>query len=348
MEYKSLGPSGLKVSKISLGNWLNGHDPAVQQKLSDQILVEALKLGINYFDTAENYGSGAAEIQLGKSIKASGVKREEIVVSTKLFWGKMESKAPNSFGLSRKHIVEGMNKSLKRLQLDYVDVVLAHRPDLESPIEETVRAFAHLIKKKKAFYWGTSEWTAEQITKAIEICDQFNLPKPIVEQPQYNLLVRDKMEVELRRLFEAKLIGSCVFSPLCGGILTGKYIEGIPDDSRISKAPERLKNIFYDSVYFDPSIFPARSAALKKMKEMAEKKNASLSQLCLAWVLKAEDVSTAIIGVRNVEQLHENIKAIDVSNSLSQKDLIEIEDLIKTRPDSKTNYISYKPFEPRR
>lgn len=229
MEYRYLGNSGLKVSVLSFGNWLNSNKQEDYELTRDAIKA-CYENGVNFFDTAEIYGFGSAEEQMGKAFKELNLKREDLVVSTKLF--KIGDK-PNDLFLSRKHIIEGINNSLKRLQLDYVDVVFCHRPDYETPLEETCKALNSVIEQGKAFYWGTSEWPADRIAKAIEICERLNLHKPIVEQCEYSMLVRDNFEKNYRRLFAEYRYGTTIWSPLAGGILAGKYNDGnIPAGSR--------------------------------------------------------------------------------------------------------------------
>ena len=200
MEYRFLGKTGLKVSAISFGNWLNSNDPTWQQRTID-LVKKAHSLGINFFDTAETYGYGEGERQIGVALKALNVPREDLVVSTKIFW-EVNGNRLNRVGLSRKHINEGFNNSLKKLQLDYVDIVFCHRFDNYTPLEETCRAFDDIVKSGRAFYWGTSEWTAAQIFEAFMVCERFNLIKPVVEQPQYNMIIRENFEKGLGRVFD--------------------------------------------------------------------------------------------------------------------------------------------------
>lgn len=229
MEYRYLGNTGMKVSVLSFGNWLNSNN-----KEDYEITRDAMKLckeaGVNLFDTAELYGNGTAETLMGRAIKELEFKREEIVVTTKIW---RVGNGVNDCFLSRKHIIEAIHAQLKRLQLDYVDVIFCHRPDFETPLEETCRAMNWIIENNKAFYWGTSEWPVDRIAKAIDLCDKLGLHKPIVEQPQYNMLWRNRFEHEYRRLFSENGYGTTVWSPLAGGILSGKYNDGlIPDGSR--------------------------------------------------------------------------------------------------------------------
>lgn len=238
MIYRYLGNSGLKVSALSFGNWLNS-DAEENYEVTRDSIKRCLEHGINFFDTAEIYNSGSAEKLMGKAFKELGVKREDIVVSTKLW---RVGNGVNDMFLSRKHLFEGINNSLKRLQLEYVDVLYCHRPDYETPLEETCKAMNDIINQGKAFYWGTSMWTADRIAKAIEICERLNFHKPITEQPAYSMVERKLVEKEFRRLYSEYKYGLTIWSPLAGGILTGKYNEGnIPEGSRYDKHKDFLK-----------------------------------------------------------------------------------------------------------
>ena len=243
MEYRYLGDTGLRVSVIGLGNWLNNEDDSQTLECTKT----ALQNGINYFDTAEIYGFGAAETTLGKALKELNVPREKIVVSTKIF---KIGDEPNDAFLSRKHIIEGIKNSLKRLQLEYVDIVFCHRYDMRTPMKEVCETMNWCIEQGYALYWGTSEWTACQIMQAYDICDQLKLIRPVVEQCQYNLFCREKMENEYRDLFKKYKMGTTIFSPLKCGILTGKYIDQIPDDSRKNSKNERTKQIMERNDYW--------------------------------------------------------------------------------------------------
>ena len=264
--------------------------------------------GVNFFDTAEIYGMGQAETIMGNAFKELNFKREEIVVSTKIF--KVGPGVNDTF-LSRKHIVEAIHNSLKRLQLDYVDVVFCHRPDYETPLEETCRAMNWIIENNKAFYWGTSEWPADRISKAIEICERLNLHKPIVEQCQYNMLVRDRFENEYRRIFSESKYGTTIWSPQAGGILTGKYNEGvIPEGSRFENHKKLLDPTWQK--YFGEG---KREGTLKKLKglgDIAKEAGFTQGQLALAWAIANGDVSTCILGFSNVSQVEENLKALEL------------------------------------
>ncbi|MEO0815416.1 MAG: aldo/keto reductase, partial [Myxococcota bacterium] len=230
MQYRYLGRSGLKVSALSLGSWVT-FDTQLDVERAVDCMRAAFDHGVNFFDNAEAYAGGKAETLMGEAIKKAGWSRDELVISTKIFWG---GEGPNQRGLSRKHIVEGLNASLRRLQLDYVDLVFCHRPDPHTPIEETVRAMSHVIDRGRAFYWGTSEWSAQQITEAYHIARREHLVPPLMEQPQYNMLTRDRVEREYAPLYRDIGLGTTIWSPLASGLLTGKYNDGIPEGSRFS------------------------------------------------------------------------------------------------------------------
>ena len=316
MEYRYLGNSGLRVSVLSFGVML--HDNVANLK---DILKICLQNGVNFFDTAEFYGIGVAEKTFGQALKELNVPREKIIVSIKIFKNGTD---PNDGGEGRKHIIEGVKKSLKNLQLDYADIVFAHRYDRNTPIEETVRAMNYLIEKGLAFYWATSEWTPDQIERAFNIAKERNLIPPICDQAHYNLLCRGTIDNEYRDLFRFRKYGITAWSPLEGGILTGKYMENkIPEGSRISKGKGRL-----------PAIWQSKKAdwepKLEKLQKLAQEKlNCSLAQLSIAWAIRNNDISTAILGAMNPEQITENLKALDVSKKMTKEILEEIETIMK-------------------
>jgi voltage-dependent potassium channel beta subunit len=230
MEYRYLGKTGLKVSALSFGSWVT-FGPQLDEDLALACMTAAREAGVNFFDNAEVYAEGESERLMGKALQMSGWRREDLVISTKIFWG---GSGPNDRGLSRKHIMEGVGAALDRLELDYVDLLFCHRPDFHTPVEETVRAMSNLIDQGVAFYWGTSEWTAERIREAYEIARREHLNPPVMEQPQYNMLTRDRVEKEYLRLYDEIGLGTTIWCPLASGILTGKYNDGIPDDSRMA------------------------------------------------------------------------------------------------------------------
>jgi voltage-dependent potassium channel beta subunit len=307
MNYRKVGKWGLRISELSLGSWLtfgNQLDIAAAK----EIVRESFKNGINFFDTAEAYENGMAESMLGEVLKE--FRRSDIVVSTKIFWA---GNGPNDRGLSRKHLLEGTWASLKRLQLDYVDIVYCHRPDPETPIEETVLAMDYLVRNGLALYWGTSEWSAEQLENAHKACKELNCIPPIVEQPQYNLLDRDRVEKEYLPIYEKYGMGLTTFSPLASGILTGKYNNGIPEDSRLARFPGLRKHMEERGILSEKTF-----EKLQKLQKIADELGAKLSQLALAWCLLNPHVSSVILGVSRLEQLHENLKALEIKEKITE------------------------------
>ncbi len=327
MEYRFLGPTGLKVSALGFGNWLTSDKPDFQARTTEMIK-RSYELGVNFFDTAEVYGSGEGETAMGKAFKELDLPREQIVVTTKIFWG---GKGINDVGLSRKHVIEGAINSLKRLQLDYVDVIYCHRPDYETPLEETCRAFDYLINNGKAFYWGTSEWPADRITEAIGICERLNLHKPIVEQPQYSMLVRERFEKEYSGLFNSNRIGSTIWSPLAGGLLTGKYNQGIPEGSRFDSDNPLLKGIFERE--FTGASKEKNLKILNSLADVAKELGCSQAQLALAWTFANKNVSVCLFGATRIEQVEENLKALDVYKKFTPEILAKIETILGNAPE---------------
>lgn len=336
MQYRFLGRTGLKVSVLSLGGWLTygGH---VGNEIAFDCMKAAYEAGINFFDTAEGYSGGEAEKVLGEAIKRYGWKQNDLVISTKLYWGNAQARDPanplNNNGLSRKHLIEGMNASLRRLDLPYVDVVFAHRPDRNTPMEEVVRGFDHLINTGKAFYWGTSEWTASEIAEAWRIADKLGLIGPACEQPQYNLLVRDKVEKEFRWLYEAHGTGLTVWSPLKQGVLTGKYNkeQEIPEGSRFSQTNDKfIQNFRKNNV--GNAEWKSQLAKVDGLMKIADELKVSCAQLALAWVLKNENVSSAIIGASKPEQVAENVGALAVLEKLTPEVVEKIEKAVESKP----------------
>ncbi|TVY30705.1 putative voltage-gated potassium channel subunit beta [Lachnellula hyalina] len=335
MEYRFLGRTGLKVSAISLGGWIT-HGGHVTDDDAFASIKAAHDAGVNFFDTAENYNAGKAEIVLGSAIKKFGWKQNDLVVSTKIYFGLNNSADPsnpiNNVGLSRKHIIEGLNLSLERLGLPYVDIVYAHRPDRNTPIEEVVRAFNHLINTDKAFYWGTSEWSASEIADAWRAADRLNLIGPAVEQPQYNLLTRTKVEDDFRWLYGKFGTGLTVFSPLKQGILTGKYngVETPPPGSRLAEATDKYTKSF--AATFGNETWQRELKQVEALKPIAEEIGATLSQLALAWVLSNPNVSSLITGASRVEQVHQNIQALGFVEKLTAEVLEKIDKALGNKP----------------
>jgi len=329
MEYRYLGKSGLQVSALSYGAWVTFSDQ-VDEEIANNCMVEAYNAGVNFFDNAEVYANGRAEIVMGKIIKRKGWNRSDMVISTKIFWG---GDRPNDRGLSRKHIIEGMDASLQRLQLDYVDLVFCHRPDIHSPIEETVWAMNQLISQGKAFYWGTSEWSADQIMEAYYIARREHLIPPLMEQPQYNMIHRDKVEKEYVHLYQEIGLGTTIWSPLAGGLLTGKYNNGIPEGTRASlKGYEWLRSRF-ESIEAKNQI-----SKVRQLTAIAEELGCSMAQLALAWCLKNPHVSTVITGASRPQQVIENMKAIEIANKISDEKMERIEAILDNKPKSETDF----------
>lgn len=270
---------------------------------------------------------------LGNIIKRAGWKRSDLVIATKLFWG---GAGPNDRGLSRKHLVEGIKASLKRLQMDYVDLIFAHRPDPKTPMEEIVRGFNWMIDQGLAFYWGTSEWSAEQISDAWAIADRLGLVGPAMEQPQYNMFCRERVEKEYAPLYEKRGLGTTIWSPLAGGLLTGKYNNGIPEGSRLSLQGNAIMKRQRDAL--DTPEGREKIAKVKDLSLIATELGCSVSQLALAWCLKNPRVSTVITGASKVEQLVENVKAFAVAQKLDQATMKRIEDILKNRPEMDVDY----------
>jgi voltage-dependent potassium channel beta subunit len=330
MKYRFLGRSGLKVSALSFGSWVTFGEQ-VNEDLATDCMKEAYDAGVNFFDNAEGYAAGESEIVMGNIIKKQGWKRSDLVLSTKIFWG---GEGPNDQGLSHKHIIEGTNASLDRMQTDYVDLIFCHRPDKFTPIEETVRAMNQVINEGKAFYWGTSEWSAEQIREAYQIARREHLRPPLMEQPQYNMFKRDKVEGEFSRLYDEIGLGTTIWSPLASGLLTGKYNDGIPDDSRLA-----MEN--YD--WLREKLLETESGKNKlkkveKLAKVADEADISMPEMALAWCLKNPNVSTVITGASKPEQVRQNMKAIDKVEKLTDDVLAKIEKILDNKPGEETDF----------
>ena len=339
MEYRYLGNTGLRVSVLGWGSMMMGTDTDENNKNAIKTL---LSHGINFFDSAEIYDLGKCEIALGKAIKELNIPREKIVITTKIF---RNGNDPNDSFLSRKHIIEGLNQSLKRLQMDYVDVIYCHRPDKNTPVEETCRAMNYVIENGKAFYWGTSEWDADQIMLAYKICEKLNLMRPIVEQTQYNLLHRERIEREYANLFKNFKLGITVWSPLFSGALTGKYLNSIPDDSRYSKHKE-LNGYGLDYYFKNKKIIDEK---IEKLKVIAERKlNCTLAQMSIAWIIANQDISTVILGSTKISQVEEIIPAIDIYKKMTKEIMKEIEEILNNAPIGPWDYESFKLLRNRR
>ncbi len=329
MEYRFLGSSGLKVSALSLGAWVT-YGSQVGEDIAYECMTSAYDRGVNFFDNAEAYASGEAEVVMGNVIRRAGWKRSDLVISTKIFWG---GQGPNDRGLSRKHISEGVNASLARLQMEYVDLLFCHRPDPDTPIEETVRAMNTVIEQGKAFYWGTSEWSADQIMEAAMVARREHLVGPQMEQPQYNMFTRDRVEREYARLYDEIGLGTTIWSPLASGLLTGKYDEGCPTDTRAN----------HDGMEWLHESLVGESGAknrekVRQLKAVADDIGCTRAQLGLAWCLMNPNVSSVITGASRAEQVEENMAALDAVKSLTPDVVERIESILDNKPQAVEDY----------
>ncbi|TFK21530.1 voltage-gated potassium channel beta-2 subunit [Coprinopsis marcescibilis] len=326
MPFRRLGPSGLRVPVFSLGGWLT-LGGTVKGDAVKEIVKIAFENGINMFDTAEVYVNGKSELEIGRVIKELNFRRSDIIVTTKLFWG--VRKGPNANGLSRKHIIEGTKESLERLQLDYVDVIFAHRHDDSVPMEEIVRAFNFVIEKGWAFYWGTSEWSAHRIEEAYHVATRLNLIPPIAEQCQHNMFHRERPEKEYQPLYENYRISTTAFSVLASGLLTGKYNNGIPTNSRFENHPE------FFSKTVEELKTPEGQVKIRKVQELtklAEELGTNPAALALAWVARNPNTGTVIIGASSPEQVLDNLKALEVLPKLTPEIQERIEKILDNKP----------------
>ncbi|MBI5295297.1 MAG: aldo/keto reductase [Chloroflexi bacterium] len=307
MQYRRLGRAGIKVSVLSFGSWVTFHTQAAVDS-AVLMMKAAYDAGVNFFDNAEVYAGGRSEEVMGAALKELGWRRGSYLISTKIFWGLHNG--PNERNtLNRKRLLEGIDGSLKRFGMDYVDIIYCHRADPETPIEETARAMQDIVQSGRAIYWGVSEWSADEIRAAWNICDKYGWHKPVTEQPQYNLLHRERVEKEYARLYEDIGLGTTIWSPLASGLLTGKYQKGIPADSRGAlKGYEWLCNALTDK---------ERLAVVDKLGALAKELDCSLAQFAIAWCAKNPNVSTVITGASRVEQVHENMKALEVLPKLT-------------------------------
>jgi voltage-dependent potassium channel beta subunit len=317
MEYRNLGRSGLKVSALSFGSWVT-FNTQLDTGLAAECLSAARDAGVNFFDNAEGYAAGESERIMGQAFAQLGWERHSYVVSTKLFWG-LHDEVNMKNTLNRKYLMQAIDGSLERFGLDFVDLVFCHRPDPHTPIEETVWAMSDMISAGKALYWGTSEWSADEIRAAYDIADRHNLHKPLMDQPQYNLLWRERVENEYARLYDDIGLGLTTWSPLASGLLTGKYLDGVPEGSRATlPGYEWLKTMLTDE---------ARNAKVRSMKEIADELGITLTQLSIAWCLRNSHVSTVITGASTPEQVVENMSALDAVPLLTQ-DVLDRLDVI--------------------
>jgi len=320
MEYRRLGRSGLQVSVLSFGSWVTfgKKDQLETAKEAAECLSAAKDAGVNFFDNAEAYSAGESERVMGQAFRDLGWKRHEYIVSTKLFWG-IHDEINMKNTLNRKYLSQAIDASLERFGLDFVDLVFCHRADPQTPIEETVWAMSDMITQGKALYWGTSEWTADEIRAAYDIADRHNSHKPLMEQPQYNILWRERVEKEYARLYEDIGLGTTIWSPLSSGLLTGKYMNGIPAGSRATlPGYEWLKGMLTDE---------GRNKKVADLKVIADELGVTLAQFALAWCAKNPHVSTVITGASNADQVRENMTALDVM-PLITKEIMDRVDII--------------------
>jgi voltage-dependent potassium channel beta subunit len=315
MNYRRLGASGLKVSELSLGSWIT-YGNQVDEGAARELMAAAFDAGVNFFDNAEVYAKGESEAIMGRALKALGWPRIRYVVSTKFYWG-LRTNPNDTNTLNRKYLLDSIDGSLRRLQLDYVDLVFCHRPDPDTPIEETVWAMHDIISRGKALYWGTSEWSADEIRAAWQVAERHHLRKPVMEQPQYNLFHRKRVEQEYARLYEEIGLGLTTWSPLASGLLTGKYRDGVPAGSRGAvQAYAALRDGLTD---------PQRNAVVGQLAPLADELGCTLAQLALAWCLKNPRVSTVITGASRVAQIAENMQAAEVAARLDAETMARIE-----------------------
>ena len=323
MEYRHLGKTGIRVSELSFGSWVTFHNQ-VDVKPAVEMMAAAYDAGVNFFDNAEVYAGGKSEEVMGKALKELKWRRSSYLVSTKFFWG-LNDGINEKNTLNRKRLIEGINGSLERFQLDYVDLIYCHRPDKTTPIEETVWAMHNIVEWGKAMYWGTSEWAASEIIEAIQIAERHHLHKPVVEQPQYNMFERKRLEGDYIRFYKDYDYGTTIWSPLASGLLTGKYNNGIPKDSRGAlKGYDWLKDSLTNE---------AKIAKVKALEPIAKDLGATLSQLALAWCLKNPFVSTVITGASRVEQVHENMKAAEIAPKITQEIMEKIDVIFEIKKD---------------
>ncbi len=320
MNYRRLGKAGIQLSELSLGSWLT-FGKQIEDSVAEQLMAVAYDNGINFFDNAEIYARGQAEVVMGNIFKKMGWNRDTYVVSSKVFWG---GELPNQTGLSRKHIAEACNASLKRLQVDYLDLYFCHRPDPNTPIEETVLAMNLLIQQGKILYWGTSEWSANEIMQAILIAKDYRLVPPSMEQPQYNMFHRERFEHEYEPLFKEFGYGSTIWSPLASGVLSGKYSNEIPTDTRLMiNGLEWLR---------EKSLTLERIEKTRDLATIAGDLGVTLPQLAIAWCLQNKYVSTVILGASKVQQLEDNLEALQVVSKITKEIRLEIEKILNNAP----------------
>lgn len=323
MEYRRLGKSGLQISALSLGSWVTfGYQ--IEDSVAEQLMIKAYEAGINFFDNAEVYAHGKSEIVMGNILKKMNWDRDTWMVSSKVFWGRTANPLPNQRGLMRKHIVEGCHAALKRLQVEYLDLYYCHRPDVNTPIEETVWTMHNLVTQGKILYWGTSEWNSQQITEAHYWAAKHSLIGPVVEQPQYNMLHRDFMERDYLPLFENFGMGTTIWSPLASGLLTGKHFQENTNETTRFELMQWLK----DRVLGDE----AKVAKVKALNELAKEVGISFTHLALCWCLKNKNVSSVILGASKVSQLEENLLCFDSLPKVTDEVMQKADEILQNKP----------------
>jgi voltage-dependent potassium channel beta subunit len=324
MEYRQLGKSGLQISVLSFGSWVS-FSKQINDKVAEELMGIAYDHGVNFFDNAEAYALGESEKMMGRILKKKKWDRTSYIVSSKAFFGwHGKDNKPNQTGNSRKHLIEACNEALVRLQVDYLDLFFCHRPDKKTPIEETVWAMNFLLQQGKILYWGTSEWSGVEIMEAHRIAEKYRLIGPTMEQPQYNLFERQKVEVEFAEIYKNVGLGTTIWSPLASGLLSGKYNDGVPKGSRLGlEGFDWLK----DKLIMDDKI-----KKVKKLGEFAEKLGVSTAAFSIAWCIKNPHVSTAILGATKKPQLIANLKALEVVQLLTPEVIEKIEGILKTKP----------------
>jgi voltage-dependent potassium channel beta subunit len=322
MKYRYLGKSGVQVSELSLGSWITFGNQ-ISDDVSRNLMHMAYDAGVNFFDNAEIYANGKSEIVMGNILQDAGWDRTSYLVSSKVFFGDGRT-LPNQRGLSRKHIMEACHASLKRLQVEYIDLYFCHRPDKNTPIEETVWTMNTLIQQGKIFYWGTSEWSAQEIMEAHMVAKSMNLIGPVMEQPQYNMFHRDKMEVEYRQIYKTVGLGTTIWSPLASGILTDKYIHGVPEDTRLQrKELQWLK---------EKNLTQEKLDIVARLGKLAKSMDVSLSQLAILWCLNSPHVSTVILGASKEQQLKETLEVANIKFEFTDILIEQIESILMNKP----------------
>ncbi|HTO15881.1 MAG TPA: aldo/keto reductase [Edaphocola sp.] len=324
MEYRKMGRTGLDLSVLSFGSWVTFHKQ-IDDTVSDRLMSIAYENGINFFDNAEVYAAGESEKMMGRVLKSKSWDRSSYIISSKVFFGwKGKDKKPNQHGLSRKHIMEACHEALERFQVEYLDLYFCHRPDRTVPMEEIVRTMNTLIQQGKIYYWGTSEWTAAEIMEAHAIAERLGLEGPKMEQPEYNLFNRFKIESDYLNIFKNIGLGTTIWSPLASGLLTGKYNDGIPEHSRLSiESMDWLK---------EQALSQSKIEKVKKLSAVAQKLDTSLATLSLAWCISNPNVTTAIVGATKESQLLENLKALELYPLITSEIKEEIDEIMETKP----------------